>query len=103
MTRRRWIVALALILSFFPCWSSARAQGSGGYVGAQACVSCHAAEADQWKRSHHARAMLDATPDAVQGNFDDAQLIKNGAPTTFSRAGERFMVRTEGPDGHPHD
>ncbi|MFL5255203.1 MAG: multiheme c-type cytochrome, partial [Rhodopila sp.] len=79
------------------------AQEGGGYAGAQACVSCHAAEADQWQQSHHARAMLDATPDAIQGNFDGVQFVKDGASTTFSRAGGRSMVRTEGPDGHPHD
>jgi hypothetical protein len=47
--------------------------------------------------------MLDATPDTIQGNFDGAQFVKDGGSTTFSRAGGRSMVRTEGPDGHPHD
>jgi hypothetical protein len=100
MTRVRRIAAFALIRGFLLCWSSARAQGSGGYAGAQACVSCHAAEADQWQQSHHARAMLDATPDTIQGNFDGAQFVKDGASTMFSRAGGRSMVRTEGP-GRP--
>jgi predicted CXXCH cytochrome family protein len=103
MTRARRIATFAVIISGLLCWRSAHAQGNGGYVGAQACVSCHATQADQWRASHHARAMLDATPASVLGNFDAAQFPKDGVPTTFSRAGGRFAVRTEGPDGQPHD
>jgi hypothetical protein len=33
----------------------------------------------------------------------NATLTHYGVTTTFSRAGENFMVRTEGPDGALHD
>src|SRR3954449_2629174 len=102
MTCLRWIAVLAIIISV-SCWESARAQGSDGHVGARACVSCHATQADQWKTSHHARAMLGATPASVLGNFDAAQFLKDGVPTTFSRADGRFAVRTKGSDGQPHN
>jgi len=39
------------------------------------------------------------TKDAVLGNFGDATFVKGGVTTTFSKRGERFVVRTDGPDG----
>jgi predicted CXXCH cytochrome family protein len=103
MTRTRWIAAFTVIISVLFCRAPAQAQGGDGFVGAQACVSCHAAQAAQWTASHHVRAMLDATPANVLGDFTAAPFVKDGVPTTFSRAGARFSVRTEGPDGQPHD
>src|SRR5689334_11184399 len=102
MTRAQWIAALTVIIGLL-CRESAHGQRNDGFVGAQACVSCHAAQADQWKTSHHARAMLDPTPATVLGDFTAAPFVEHGVPTTFSRAGDRFTLRTEGPDGQPHD
>ena len=73
------------------------------YVGAQACAGCHAAETDAWKGSHHALAMQPATEATVLGDFSGAQLEHFGVTTTFYRAGDRFMVRTDGPDGKQHE
>ena len=53
--------------------------------------------------SHHAQAMQAATPATVLGDFADAKLNHFGVVTTFSRAGDKFMVRTDGPDGALHD
>ena len=37
------------------------------------------------------------------GDFANVQFEHLGAVTTFSRSGDRFIVRTQGPDGALHD
>jgi Tfp pilus assembly protein PilF len=101
VTRRAAMLALAL-LGLTWLWP-ARAQEAATFVGAKVCTSCHAAQAELWKASHHARAMQEATPQTVLGDFNGARVTQSGVPTTFTRAGDRFMVRTEGADGYPHD
>jgi len=72
------------------------------FVGAPACTGCHAAEFDAWKGSHHARAMQPATAATVLGDFTGAKLEHFGVTTTFFRDGDKFIVRTNGPDGALH-
>src|SRR5690348_11274591 len=73
------------------------------YVGQQTCASCHRAESAQWKTSHHALAMQKAFDGTVLGDFNGAAFKHFGVTTTFSRAGDKFMVRTDGPDETLHD
>ncbi|MCB1499798.1 MAG: HEAT repeat domain-containing protein [Bauldia sp.] len=73
------------------------------YVGAETCASCHSAEAGLWRGSQHAHAMEHATADSVLGNFDGTSFEKDGVTTTFSRDGDAFIVRTDGPDGALED
>src|SRR6516164_3701132 len=81
----------------------ASAEEPPSFVGVQACAGCHTAEVDAWKGSHHALAMQPATAATVLGDFSDARIEHFGVVTTFSRAGDRFVVRTDGPDGATHD
>ena len=99
--RAAMIVLLALASAHLG--RDACADEAASYVGGEVCSACHAAEAGGWKNSHHARAMQKATEATVLGDFTDARLEHFGAVTTFSRSGEKFMVRTEGPDGDLHD
>jgi tetratricopeptide (TPR) repeat protein len=69
------------------------------YVGRQSCVACHQAEAKLYAGSHHDRAMDRATPETVQGDFSGVELEHDGIRSRMFKQGERFMVRTEGPDG----
>jgi hypothetical protein len=73
------------------------------FVGGQACSGCHTAETESWRGSHHALAMQKATAATVLGDFTNARFEQLGVITTFSRLGDRFTVRTEGPDGALHD
>jgi hypothetical protein len=43
--------------------------------------------------------MQEATAASVLGNFDNARFSKDGVESTFFRRGDKFMVRTDGPDG----
>ena len=103
MNLARGTATVALALLGFTSLLPVRAQEPAHFVGAKACISCHAAQADLWKASHHAGAMQEATPETVLGDFSGARLTQFGVPTIFSRAGDRFIVRTEGPDAFPHD
>lgn len=69
------------------------------YVGRAQCARCHAAEAKSWEGSHHDLAMQEATPATVLGNFADASFSYAGTTTRFTTQGDRFVVRTDGPDG----
>ncbi len=94
----QWVALLAII------WGGPlHADEPAAFVGGQACAGCHTAETQRWKGSHHALAMQAATPTTVLGNFADAKLDHFGVVTTFHRDGDKFMVRTDGPDGVLHD
>jgi hypothetical protein len=73
------------------------------FVGAAACVECHAAEGEAWRGSQHAQAMQPATAATVLGDFDDARFTKDGVTSTFFRKEGRYFVRTDGPDGRLAD
>ena len=73
------------------------------YVGAARCAACHAAEAASWRSSDHARAMQEASESTVLGDFSGVSLEHFGAVSTFTRRDGKFVVRTEGADGAPHD
>jgi len=71
------------------------------FAGGTACVACHAEQAEAWRGSHHDLAMQRPDATAVLGDFDDASFTHEGVTSTFFRVGERFRIRTDGPDGAP--
>jgi Flp pilus assembly protein TadD len=71
------------------------------FVGGAKCATCHPQQAEAYRASDHARAMQPATPETVLGDFDRASVTHRGVTTTFFRRGEKFLVRTDGPDGKP--
>jgi Flp pilus assembly protein TadD len=101
--RRAWAALLTLAGAIFWTCHPAQADDPAHFVGAKACAECHAAETARWKGSHHAQAMQPATPATVLGDFADASFDHAGVVTTFSRVGDKFMVRSDGPDGTLHD
>ncbi len=73
------------------------------YVGGAVCAECHPSQAEAWDGSHHDLAMQVATPETVLGDFDGATFEHGGVTSTFSRDGDRFVVRTDGRDGELAD
>jgi len=69
------------------------------FAGSVACADCHAAEYERWRRSQHAVAMQVADEDTVLGNFDGARFRNFGVTSEFFRRDDKFIVRTDGPDG----
>ena len=99
--RAATIFLLALSLAYVA--RGVRADEPATYVGGQICSGCHAIEAERWKGSHHGLAMQKATEATVLGDFAGAQFGHFGVTTTFFRDGEKFMVRTDGPDPALHE
>ena len=104
---RALLVVLAII--FFAAHASYAADAQAGgspeatFVGREVCGSCHAAEVELWRGSHHDLAMQEATEKSVLGNFDDASITHFGVTSTFYRKDAKFFVRTDGPDGKQQD
>lgn len=69
------------------------------HVGVKVCQGCHEAEFKAWSGSHHDLAMQEATATTVLGNFADARFRHQGIDSRFFKRGDKFMVRTDGPDG----
>lgn len=91
-TRR---VLFSLIAVIVGCGSEATA-GLPAFVGTDVCASCHLAEAEQWRGSHHDLAMQDATPETVLGDFGGARQEGSEAIWTFSRRDGAYFARAEG-------
>ncbi|UOA09468.1 tetratricopeptide repeat protein [Methylobacter sp. S3L5C] len=69
------------------------------YVGASACKQCHQTEVNAWQGSHHDLAMQEATAQTVLGDFNNAKFKHFDVESTFFKRDDKFMVRTDGPDG----
>jgi len=67
------------------------------------CVQCHQAQANAWANSHHAKAMARATPVSVLGDFGGMDFEHKGVVSHFFKKGDKYFVRTQGPDGKPAD
>ena len=72
---------------------------SHAFVGDQTCQSCHAAEWEAWKGSHHDYAIAKAGEDVVLGDFENVEFTDRTENYLFYRDGENFMVDYTGEDG----
>jgi tetratricopeptide (TPR) repeat protein len=90
---------LAVVLSVL----CATAGSAADFVGAAACVGCHAEDTAAWRGSQHDQAMQEATPATVLGDFSGASFAKDGVTSRFYRKGDRYFVETDGPDGALHE
>ena len=73
--------------------------GAPVYVGAVVCADCHAEQAELWGDSHHQLAMQLPVPEYVRGDFDQAELDRQGVVSQFQRRGDDYFVRTESASG----
>ncbi|HEX6245374.1 MAG TPA: multiheme c-type cytochrome [Polyangiales bacterium] len=71
------------------------------FVGSERCKTCHATEFTSWSGSHHAKAMLPATPEHVLGSVDGgvARAALPGVQARFFRDDAGTQVELEGSDG----
>ncbi len=73
------------------------------YLGREVCTECHLQQTSLWAGSHHDKAMQVANTSTVSGDFDDVSLTQFGVTTTFYQEDDRYIVKTEGPDGKLRD
>ncbi|UCB54881.1 MAG: tetratricopeptide repeat protein [Thiotrichales bacterium] len=90
------------VVAVFFCLLASIAVGAD-YVGVHECVACHEMQAGQWKGSHHDLAMQHATDITVLADFNNARFTYAGITSRFYKKNNRFMVRTDGPDGKLQD
>jgi len=90
---------------FFMCFVlfSSSVFGEASYVGRSSCTECHKEQSKLWTGSHHDLAMQHASDNSILGNFSNATFSYAGITSKFYKNDERFMVRTDGPDGKLHD
>jgi tetratricopeptide (TPR) repeat protein len=103
MNWRRALAAAIILYCACSAQAYAQANDAAKYVGVEICAGCHQTQAERWKTSHHALAMENATPATVLGDFSGVSIENFGVVSTFSRVGDKFMVRTDGPDGALRD
>jgi len=70
-----------------------------GYIGEEACKSCHETEYNLWSGSHHDWAMKIASMETVLGNFNDQEVILDGVSYHFTKDGEDFVANVNETDG----
>lgn len=92
---------LALLAIAAPHSAIASPSATPGFTGSAACRPCHADAYAAWRGSQHAAAMQHATAETVRGDFGGVTVSYGELSTTFFRRGDRFVVRTDGPDGKP--
>ena len=73
------------------------------YVGRATCASCHRDQDERFRGSHHDLAMQAADARTVLGDFGGATFTYAGTTSRFTRQGDRYVVRTDGPDGQLKD
>ena len=109
MNRSRTFISLAIILTLgcgyllADYYSGVPADMTAEFVGRKSCVECHQEQASLFHGSDHDLAMTIADDSTVMANFNDQSLTKFGITSRMYRDGQKFMVRTEGPDGQLHD
>jgi len=79
--------------------NSGPATAAAKYAGSDTCLSCHIAEAAEWRQSQHRAAMAEANEQTVLGNFNNAKFTHAGITSTFFKRDGKFYTRTDGPDG----
>ena len=103
-----YIATLALLLTF-PAWllryhlqkkHPSATTGEATYVGGEKCIECHTKEYHDWKGSDHDLAMAPATPESVEGNFNNVTFTDSkGDSSRFYRKEGKYFVHTKGPGG----
>lgn len=73
-----------------------------GFVGRQACASCHAEQDKLYQGSHHDRAMEEPSEATVLGDFATT-FEADGVRWSFAVRPEGYFVTTVGRDGKDHE
>ncbi|MEX5341489.1 tetratricopeptide repeat protein [Pseudomonas sp. I2] len=76
---------------------------SDEWVDEARCQGCHVEQSEQWRGSHHQRAMQAAIPSNVLGDFNDVRYRYGEETTRFFRKGDEYWVNTPDAHGKPAD
>ena len=96
-------LSLSLLLSGLISHVALADSAQNGFVGNDACASCHEPQVQDWTNSHHDLAMQDVNENTVLGDFDNATFVYEGVTTTFFRKGDEYWVKTDNESGELQD
>jgi len=94
----QFLIAIVLLIN-----QPAEATTTSGYIGSTHCAECHKEEWRLWQGSYHDRAMAEASPATVLGDFSGTEFTAHGVTSRFYQRDGGYFVRTDGPDGALHD
>ena len=94
---------LTSLASLYLSGAQAQEKTEAEYIGVDACAECHSDQVKLWRGSHHDLAMQNATDETVLANFSNTQFTYAGITSNFYKKNNKFMVRTDGPDGKLQD
>lgn len=113
MSRNRWVwlgIAIVLGIPAGAFWWMARrdrtttgpsigdSRPPASFVGSNACVECHRDQANRWRTSMHARAMMTPTAESVAAPFHGERFTNGGVTSTFSRQNGTYGIAPNAPD-----
>jgi len=103
LTPRAFGAAAAVVVAAIVASAITRAdEPAATFVGAAACVKCHAAQNERWKTSAHALSVRDATAESVPPEVARGGAVAHAPGTTeFSRDVRRFAAKVPFDDGKP--
>jgi hypothetical protein len=73
------------------------------YAGSETCRECHQKNFDRWSHDWHAHALSKPTPEGVAGDFRHAHFKGSSNEAWFTRAGDKYVVRTRNREGELAD
>jgi len=71
--------------------------GPAGYVGSQACRTCHEDQFASWHRSYHRTMTQVAAAETVQADFHNVMLTNDGVRIVLNQKSNEFWVHLERP------
>jgi len=69
------------------------------FAGSERCSECHEDEHTAWRQDWHSRALSEATPKFVVGNFRDTHFKGESSEAWMSQREDHFFMRTQSPEG----
>src|SRR5215472_9050710 len=89
----------ALLLFAIPAWAA----GGGTYVGAAACIKCHAEQARKWSGSRHSKMLQPASATSVKGDFTRGAVTLRGLEYRVSQRDGTYFITESYLTGKPQE
>ncbi len=90
----------ATVFAMRPNYVGIRAgKADENYVPSDECKSCHESNFASWNETFHSRMTQEATPESIQGDFNNQTFEYLGVKSKMERRGNDFFMLFDFPDG----
>ncbi|MFC2087491.1 tetratricopeptide repeat protein [Bacteroidota bacterium] len=93
------VILAILLINKNLIFKSKRGTEVSPWAGYQSCIECHEKEVDEWKMSHHYKAMQVANDTTILGDFNNASFTSKGITSEFFKNDSNYFVTTQGSEG----